>query len=464
MLLRPSVTDLDEEYVADFLTGQVSFGQATPFKGVRRLPAGHQLSLAGGRLSIQPTWELTEQPLLSYRRDSEYLDHFLATFEEAVGRSLATGGRVWAELSGGLDSSSIVCVAQEILRGDPIRARDFATMTFVWDETPQSDERRWSRQVVEKYGLINHQVICDDLFFDRITEASLYRNEPHFGLFTYPMFRAQTELLRGSGVEVLLCGSRAESVVLSDLTPPLHLADHLRALRLGDFGRELLRWQRGTHQPFANLLISFALKPLLRPGLYMRSSEDDGTLDSWVSPVFARRMDLHRRVRRVRTERRFHSLARQLQYERLRRSEQMVHRGYQEWACEVRHPFLYRPLVELVMRIPWERKVDPGMGKSLLRDSLSGRLPEGVRTRRGGAGPGPAAYKAYAKRWDMIAPVVRSSLLASLGFLDGAEFNREAEMVRFGSSNRFGAFTSALAFEFWLRAVTGSREGQDAVS
>jgi hypothetical protein len=35
--------------------------------------------------------------------------------------------------------------------------------------------------------------------------------------------------------------------------------------------------------------------------------------------------------------------------------------------------------------------------------------------------------------------------------------------VRFGSSKRFGAFTSTLAFEFWLRAVTGAAE-PDAAS
>jgi len=42
-----------------------------------------------------------------------------------------------------------------------------------------------------------------------------------------------------------------------------------------------------------------------------------------------------------------------------------------------------------------------------------------------------------------------------MGYLDRAEFTREAELVRFGMSQKFGAFTSCLAFEVWLRAVTG---------
>jgi asparagine synthase (glutamine-hydrolysing) len=461
MLGRPALSDLDEEYVADFLTGQVSIGSRTPFKEFRRLQAGHQLTVAAGRTAIRRSWDFTDEPPLSNRTESENDERFLALFQEAVERSLATGGRVWAELSGGLDSSSIVCVAQEILRRDPVRAAGFATVSFVWNDTPQSDERRFSEPVARQYGLVQHQIPCDDLFFDGATEASLQRNEPHFGIFTHPMFVAETDLLRASGVAALLCGSRAESVVLSDLTPPVHLADHLRGLRFGAFGRELLRWQRGTHRPLANLLLSFVLHPLLRPGLYLRSSEDEKTLDPWVGKDFARRLHLHGRVGRRRTERRFRSLAQQLQAERLSRSEQMVHRGYHEWACEVRYPFLYRPLVELALAIPWEQKVAPEMGKLLLRRALEGRLPDVVRTRRGTAGPGPSAYKAYAKRWAAIEPVVRSSRLVEMGYLDGAEFRREAELVRFGMSQKFGSFTSCLAFEVWLRAVTGETAGGD---
>jgi asparagine synthetase B (glutamine-hydrolysing) len=311
---------------------------------------------------------------------------------------------------------------QEVLRRDSARPHDFATLTFVWDETPQSDERRWSDPVVREHDLVNHRLRGDDQFFDGAHEASLYRNEPHFGLLCHPMVRAEAELLRNARVEVLLSGSRAEPVVLPDLTPPVHLADHLRHLRLQAFVRELLRWQRGTHQPLLNLFLRFALQPLLKPHRSFGSSEEAPALSPWVDKSFARRMRLQDRVQAARAEKRFHSIAQQLQYERLCRSEQMVHRGFSEWSCEVRYPFLYRPLVEFVLALPWEQKVSPREGKLLLRRSLAGRLPEVVRTRQGGAGPGPSMYKAYARRWATIEPVVRSSLLVSMGFLDRAEF------------------------------------------
>jgi hypothetical protein len=42
------------------------------------------------------------------------------------------------------------------------------------------------------------------------------------------------------------------------------------------------------------------------------------------------------------------------------------------------------------------------------------------------------------------------------------ELARAAELVRFGSSIKFGAFTACLGFELWLRAVTGMDTGTEA--
>jgi asparagine synthase (glutamine-hydrolysing) len=460
ILERPTPADVDQDFVADFLACQAYCGPGTPFKSVRRIQAGHWLSLSAGSTETRQFWAPGTLELPEYRNDGELAEHFLSVLREAVGRCLATGGRVWSELSGGLDSSSITVLAHEILRSDPERARDFATVTAVWDQTPQSDERAWSGTVVEQYGLTHHQIVCDDLFLDGADEESRYRNEPHFGILCHPMIRAESEHLRDCGVEVLLSGARAEAVVLGDWASPLHLADLLRSRRLGAFVDELLCWQRSTHRPLANLLWTFALRPLLGRRRYLRSQTDTGSLAPWIDQRFARRMNLRGRSHKALASQRFQSIAQQSQYEQLVRSEQMIARGFIEWSCEIRHPFLYRPLVELALAIPWEKKASPWEAKPLLRRALAGRLPETVRARRGGAGPGPAIYKAFAKRWAAIEPMVRSPLLVEMGFLDREQFFRAAELVRFGAAQKFVSFLSCLAFEHWLRTVTGFEEGR----
>jgi asparagine synthase (glutamine-hydrolysing) len=456
---RPSLSDLDEEYVADFLSCQDAWGPATPFQGIRRLEVAHQLTLADGRLETHRFWHPRIEQL-RYRTDEEYAEHFLAVFREAVERCLATGGRVWSDLSGGMDSSSIVATATAILSAEPARARDFATVTHVWKDTPQSDERELAQAVAERHHVVNHLVWCDDLFFGDVEEECRCRNDPHFGLLAQPMLRAITDLLRASGVTGLMMGTRSEASVLPFPMFPLYLADLVRDLRLPTFVRELWRWQRGTHQPLANLLGSSVLLPLFGGRRYFRPAGVDPRPDPWLDQRFVRRMQLEDRARRSRADKRFRRVSQQQLYEIALRTEQGMARGRLEWMCEVRHPFIYRPLVELGLAIPWERQVGPDLGKLVLRRALADRLPEPILRRRVGSGPGPAMYKTFAKRWPEIEPVIASSLLVSLGYIDGAEFHRTAEQVCFGATERFADFLTCLAFEYWLRTTTGC--GQEA--
>lgn len=452
---RPALSELDLEFAADYLAGIGGCGTATPFRQVRRLEAGHRLSAAGGRVVTSRWWVPEERYWPRERREADIAEEFRALLEEAVARCLASGGRVWAELSGGLDSSSIVWLANRLLAGDPAAARDFATLTYAWRDSPLCDEREWSDQVVEQLGLVNHPVFCDGLFFDGIGEECGYRSEPHFGLFAQPMLRAEGDLLRAAGVSVLLSGARAEAVVLADQMAPMQLADSLRSLRLGRLWRQLLHWQRGTHLPLANLLLGFALRPLLDRRRYPRSIFDRGEVHPWVDKGFAQRLQVAERGRRTRPGTRSGSVAWRHQVELLRRSEQKIARGSLEWSCEVRHPYLYQPLVELALAIPWEQQLGPEQGKLVLRRAMAGRLPEAILTRRGGRGPGADMYKSFARRWHAIEPVVASSLLVSMGLLDGAELRRAAELARFGAVDKFVGFLSCLAFEYWLRALAG---------
>jgi asparagine synthase (glutamine-hydrolysing) len=454
ILPRPGLSDLDEEYAADYFVSSVSCQPSTPFKSVRRLQAGHRLIVAAGRLAVRRWWDPDPPALPGDWGEDEVVNRFRTVLAEAVERCLA-GRLAWAELSGGLDSSSIVCLAHEILARDPSRAGELATVSYVWRDTPQSDEREYQEPVVEKYGLVNHRIWCDDLFFDGAEEESRYRSQPQPGVLFHPVIRAESDLLNASGVEVLLCGTRAEAVVLEDWIPPVHLADCLRSLQLGLFTRELLRWQRGTHLPLANILLAFVLRPLFGPRRMWSFRQEAPMVRPWVDAGFASRMQMRERAQAALAPRRFRSIAQQLHYEILVRTEGLATRGSLEWTCEVRHPFIYRPLVELALAIPWQQKHSPRGSKPLLRRAMTGLLPEHVRTRRTRAGPGPAAYKAFAKRWSVIEPLVRSSLLVSMGILDRAQFHHAAQLVRFGAAESFADFLSCLSFEVWLRSVTG---------
>lgn len=451
LVSSPSLSDIDEEYLADFLAAQVCIGESTPFRSVRRLRAGHRLVVEKGRARAEKYWELDHHRDIRYADDHEYTEHFSELLTRSVRQYLGRDGRVWAEVSGGLDSSSIACLLSRLVQGDPSLDRGVSTLSLVWDESPRSDERRWSKPVVDLCGFPHHWVRGDDLFFDEPEQGAYYRNEPHFALFMYPLLRREADLLGEHDVDVLLSGSRAESVVLPSTAVPLHLADLLQQWKLGRVLREALRWQQSLNMPLLNLLLWNAFKPLLNPRHLKHSWADKLEIGTWVREEFARRWHLPDRGRRGFMPLKFGKPTMQYQYELLYRSEQSIHRGYLSWACELRFPFLYRPLVEFAMSVPWEQKARPGEHKLLLRRSMKDILPEIVRTRKGTRGPSPAAFKAFARRWGAIEPLLRSPVLASLGVVDAEAFLEAGRRLRMGASENFVAFTSCLALEYWLR-------------
>lgn len=459
-----SLSILREEYFSEFLASQETVERETPFRDIFRLEAAHLLAVDGGRLKMRRYWDFDNHREIRYKSEAEYAEHFLELFEEAVCRSLDTGGKVWSELSGGLDSSGIVSMAKRIFDSRPDLDKGFETLSLVWDQTAQCDERRWSRPVTQETGFPSHEIPCDDLVFDGAREGAFYRDEPHHGLILNGFGLAEGALLRRFGVSALLSGARAECVVLPEAPPPLHLADLLQSFRLVELRRELLAWQKNLSAPLSNLLHLYCLGPLLNPTRTHRSLFVSSKLPDWITEDFRRRTDMGRRVVQSSRSRRFRRPSAQYHYQLISGSEQMVQRGYLDWVVELRYPFLYRPLAEFSLAIPWQAKIRPGVHKALFRDAMKGILPEVVRVRRGKRGPGASIYKAFAAKWPQVEPLVRDPILAELGIVDRDQFYRGAQLARHGSARRFVDLGAALSLEYWLRTIFGDAAAQRRAS
>src|SRR5579864_4787500 len=87
---------------------------------------------------------------IRYRTDAEYEEHFRSAFEQSVKRRLGSAAPVLAELSGGVDSSSIVCVADDILTREGGPRLD--TVSYYDDSEPNWDERPFFTRIEEKRG------------------------------------------------------------------------------------------------------------------------------------------------------------------------------------------------------------------------------------------------------------------------------------------------------------------------
>src|ERR1051325_8116544 len=115
------ISNLDEQYMGAFLL----FGgcpNRTPYKGIYSVPPGHAVCVSQMGTKIRRFWTAPIRDEVRYRNHSRYEERLRALLREAVSTRLQKEAPVLAELSGGLDSSSVVAEKNHLIRSGTVPA------------------------------------------------------------------------------------------------------------------------------------------------------------------------------------------------------------------------------------------------------------------------------------------------------------------------------------------------------
>lgn len=163
LLDLPSVArDINEEYVAGYMARGPRVG-LTPYKHIHSVLPAHVLTVTeSGCLSEKRYWQLEPGREIRFTCDAEYEEAFRHHVRNAVLAPLRTDRPVMIELSGGLDSSTVACVAAESIKRGETETTRFDTVSLVYDESPTSDERQFIDCVETHLGRIGIHVRDED--------------------------------------------------------------------------------------------------------------------------------------------------------------------------------------------------------------------------------------------------------------------------------------------------------------
>ncbi|HEU4454976.1 MAG TPA: asparagine synthase-related protein, partial [Longimicrobium sp.] len=337
------------EYIArTFSYGD--YGDFTVHEGVRRVPAATTVTMHGGRVVVDRYWSPENLPtgVGQARTEDEHIDEFREEFEQAVRRRLPDGGCVWAELSGGLDTSSIVMTAEHLHRRGAVPTRIAGTITYS-DSLGSGDESRYVSAVLSESGLPNHE-LKDYCPWQDDGEYPLETEFPASGTIFWASARRRDGLLEDA--DVVLSGAGGDYVVGGN---PYFFADWVARGHILKAWREMFRWSVLGRESIWRLAMDSAIAPLLpRVARSRVVSQDDPVVPSWVAADFRRRyaMDDHARSRRVGGlknrggQRYYEVLANQIKAVEFASPQCDPLIDY-EW----RYPFLDRRLAELVLRL-----------------------------------------------------------------------------------------------------------------
>jgi asparagine synthase (glutamine-hydrolysing) len=150
----PELTDIDLDGLLQFFSLRYIPDPYTAFARIRKLPPGHLLELADGRISVRQYWDLppygTHEPL----SEEECLEELEQRLAEAVRIRLISDVPLGALLSGGTDSSTVVALMA--------RASSKPVKTFsIGFRHEDFNETNHARLVAKRFGTDHHELIVE---------------------------------------------------------------------------------------------------------------------------------------------------------------------------------------------------------------------------------------------------------------------------------------------------------------
>ncbi|KAF0239669.1 MAG: hypothetical protein FD180_5202, partial [Planctomycetota bacterium] len=196
----------NEGMVGEFLANAVTSRVETLWRGVLRLPPSHVL--VADESGVRTKACSPQSPDSRLPTDSERSDRFRQIFRDAVLCRLRSSGPVAADLSGGLDSSSIVGMAQSLYKEGAADRKGFEAFSLAFPGR-KCDESSYINEVAKMWGItpiIVEGASCPPGLFEASATRSLdFPGYPNSAI-ALPIRR----LARERGFRVVLTGAGAD--------------------------------------------------------------------------------------------------------------------------------------------------------------------------------------------------------------------------------------------------------------
>lgn len=416
---------LDDDQVALHLMLNQDDRTRTLYRAVDRLPAAHTLMVTGSRSTCTQYWQLDPARLVRFASAEEYVEAFRELLIDAVRVRLPRAGPVTAALSGGLDSSSIVCIARRLQGATP--GTELHALSLVFPELSSEelrliDERAYIEAVVAGGGLQAHAIRGDQLSpLEDFQRVLLHSDEPYFmpNLYLHwGLYRAAAR----TGAQVFLDGFDGDVAVghgfgrLNGLArsgdwsafeaevrayaqhsgrTPHFVLDHFGLPYLAELAREWrwLRWYRTGLQLAGRFGVSrrtiafnYGVLPALSSWVKRVrrwAGKQEQANVSVLRPSWSRRLQAGVRKAKdpdpVLGEREAHraGISQPLYQLTLETADKCA----AAFGLEPRYPFFDRRIIEFCYALPDEQKFACGWPRYLLRRAMEGILPSGIQWR-----------------------------------------------------------------------------------
>lgn len=402
----------------DYLVcGDQDHTSETMFDGIMQLRGGYEIiyNLDEQKMKLSKYYDVinAKKEKKEYKEDCEI---FRKRFTDSVKIRMNADVPVGYCLSGGLDSSAIVCVANKINRNTEQHA------VSACYESKEYDEQEYIDEVISKTGIHSHKIFPqNENLFNEIDNIIWHMDEPFGSTSIYAQWNVfkkarqcgLTVMMDGQGADEQLGGySSFYSVYFA------YLVRHGKILKLL---REIKEYseKRASTESYINsylILVSAMIAAFFPRNIYNRFN------------VIYRKMKRtpfsRNQINLVYGKRKMYPVNNIEQYieDSMKCGMQsLLHyedRNSMAFSIESRVPFLDYKLVESIYGMRFEHKMRNGVTKAVMRDGLKGILPEKIRKRYSKLGFATPEDQWINDNFDQYKKELKSACIELEGLLD----------------------------------------------
>lgn len=451
--------EVDPEALHHYLTYLYVPPPRSMFAGISQLPPGHRLIWQRGEVRVEEYWAGPRAMLQEDAGEPVTSEQVWEVLRESVGAHLLSDVPLGAFLSGGLDSTAIVALMSE-LSSKPIE-----TFAVGFEAAGLYDERPYAAAVARHLGTNHHEFAINESAVRQMPEILRHLDEPLADASVIPNYlvsqlarRHVTVALSGAGGDELFGGYRRyfaddmarrwtrvpRTVRKNLLLPALRVIPATGDTALGDMSRLVQKFLEPLDLAPENRYLAWNafFSESAKSDLYASKEVRRDSADVMLSHF---RQVQHRsfadRAMYVDTKS-------YLPGDPLFLSDRMT----MAHSLEARVPFVDTRVMEFAARIPLAQKIQGRQTKVILRQMLSGRVPDEIiaRPKRGFGTPIDVWLKGELS--NLVQQVLSPEAIRARGYFQPEYVQWLLNQQKAGKRDFSQHIWSLLVFELWHRS------------
>lgn len=411
---------------------------STMYENIFRIPPGHFMLIENGKKVLERYW-YPEEITINYAMSEDEITHRLySLLKNAIYSRIKDLNHTAFELSGGLDSSSIVSL---LCQDEEAKNIDTYSMSF---NGMSCDEGEYIESMLKKYALNHQKILTSNLDYkNTFSLHKLYKLSPNWPInLTLAMSIPMYQKMKQDGKHIIITGQGGDHLFTGS---PYMLYELFKRFKFLSLYNELKLYPK----QWATIK-SYIIKPLL--GNKILNIMKQFRSKSIPCPFLQNNTDIQELSEKLKLKNTLFKddldMITSSFYSTVMDGN-VFHCVEKNFDIKFHHPYLDIDLIEFVLSLPPEMKYKNRTIKWILRKTMDGILPDKIRHRKDKAEFSQLIYQQInAIDLNMI---LKDSRIVQLGLIEQSIINKHINDYENKKTKYILILWSIINMEYWYR-------------